>query len=214
MPRPVPPPPPRIHFVGLDLGQTADFSALSVVEKMGERLELVFAHRGELGTRYPQIVNQTLRMVQEPPLNWPTLALDQTGVGAAIVDLFRQSDLRATLKAVHITAGSKVTYDDGVWNVPKRELVGSLQAAFQTGMLRIAPDLPYSEVLEEEMLAFRVKVTASGNEIFESWRERAHDDLVLSVALAVWAAGRIGDRDVGEPLILGRRPNPCGDWLW
>ena len=51
MPRPVPPPPPRVHFVGLDLGQAADFSALSVVEARGERLELVFLHRWELGTR-------------------------------------------------------------------------------------------------------------------------------------------------------------------
>jgi hypothetical protein len=29
-------------------------------------------------------------------------------------------------------------------------------------------------------------MTAAGNETFESWRERDHDDLVLSVALACW----------------------------
>jgi hypothetical protein len=32
------------------------------------------------------------------------------------------------------------------------------------------------------------KISDSGNEQFESWRERDHDDLVLAVALAVWAA--------------------------
>ena len=40
-----------------------------------------------------------------------------------------------------------------------------------------------------------MKVKAlTGNETFESWRERDHDDLVLAVALAIW----FGDK--------GRRP--------
>jgi hypothetical protein len=33
-----------------------------------------------------------------------------------------------------------------------------------------------------------VKITEELNETFESWRERDHDDLVLAVALAAWAA--------------------------
>jgi hypothetical protein len=40
------------------------------------------------------------------------------------------------------------------------------------------------------MAAFQVKITAAGNETFESWRERDHDDMVLAVVLACWAASR------------------------
>jgi hypothetical protein len=35
--------------------------------------------------------------------------------------------------------------------------------------------------------AFRAKVTLAGNETFEAWREHDHDDLVLEVALALYA---------------------------
>jgi hypothetical protein len=33
----------------------------------------------------------------------------------------------------------------------------------------------------------QVKVSTAGNEQFGAWREGAHDDLVLAVALACWA---------------------------
>jgi hypothetical protein len=51
----------------------------------------------------------------------------------------------------------------------------------------IAEGLPLTAVLAEELAAFRVKVTPAGNETFEAWRERDHDDLVLAVALALSA---------------------------
>jgi hypothetical protein len=35
-----------------------------------------------------------------------------------------------------------------------------------------------------------VKITAAANETFAAWREGAHDDLVLAVALACWHADR------------------------
>jgi hypothetical protein len=44
--------------------------------------------------------------------------------------------------------------------------------------------------LLRELETFKVKVTESLNETFESWRERDHDDLVLALALAAWTAER------------------------
>jgi hypothetical protein len=40
--------------------------------------------------------------------------------------------------------------------------------------------------LAKELEAFRVKVTASRNEVFESWRERDHDDLIIALALVLY----------------------------
>jgi hypothetical protein len=36
-----------------------------------------------------------------------------------------------------------------------------------------------------------VKITPALNETFEAWRERDHDDLVLSVGLASWLAENV-----------------------
>jgi hypothetical protein len=50
--------------------------------------------------------------------------------------------------------------------------------------------LPLAETLVAELDAFRVRKTALGADTFgatSEWRENAHDDLVLAVALAVWA---------------------------
>jgi hypothetical protein len=41
------------------------------------------------------------------------------------------------------------------------------------------------------MADMRVKMTAAGNEQYEAWRESAHDDLVLAVALACWGLGKV-----------------------
>jgi hypothetical protein len=45
-----------------------------------------------------------------------------------------------------------------------------------------------------ELLNFRVKISLSGHDTYEAWREQEHDDLVLAVGLAAWLAenGRDG----------------------
>lgn len=37
-------------------------------------------------------------------------------------------------------------------------------------------------------LSFQVKITDAGNDTYGAWRDGTHDDLVLAVALACWAA--------------------------
>jgi hypothetical protein len=41
-----------------------------------------------------------------------------------------------------------------------------------------------------ELTTFQVKITPATNEIFGTWREGPHDDLVLAVAIAVWQSER------------------------
>jgi hypothetical protein len=102
--------------------------------------------------------------------------------------MIRAAGLHADLRPILITAGHATgTGDDGSMHVPKKELVSTLQVLLQGARLKIAR-VPDRDVLVKELLAFRVKVTAAGNETFESWRDRYHDDLVLAVALAAWLA--------------------------
>jgi hypothetical protein len=41
---------------------------------------------------------------------------------------------------------------------------------------------------DESQLWRKIKISVSGNESFEAWRESVHDDLVLATAMAVWQA--------------------------
>lgn len=191
------------YVVGLDLGQSQDYTALSALERTWRadprdptRQRGLFHYavrhlrRWHLGTSYVQVVEDVAAMLSRPPLEGADLAVDQTGVGAAVVDVFRRAQLPARLSPVLITAGHRASRQPGgVFHVPKKELVSVLQVLLQTRRLKIAP-LPERDVLARELGAFRVKVTTAGNETFEAWRERDHDDLVLAVALAAWLGER------------------------
>jgi hypothetical protein len=117
-------------YVGLDLGQSNDYTALAVVEKVegglgGERndpdLHLRHLERYPLRTPYPDMVAQVAALVEDPQLRTtrldrrlgqmvldePDLLVDATGVGRPVVDLFRERGLK--YKAITITGGNKVT---------------------------------------------------------------------------------------------------------
>jgi hypothetical protein len=195
---------PLSHVLGLDLGQTTDPSAVAALERStrvdGKNTYAVAGlHRWPLGTPYtsprPECpgIGERLRtlLITTPGLSGSVLAVDQTGVGRAVVDLLRGLSLPATLIPVTITAGQAVTQaDNGDWHVPKRDLVACVQVLLQSGRLEIRSNLKLAEVLVREFDEFRVKITAAANETWGAWREGAHDDLVLAVALACWAAER------------------------
>lgn len=182
------------YFSGLDLGQAQDYSALVVIER-GEipdpdrgpkavvnRFDVRHIHRWHLGTPYPAIIADLGAWFGAAPLRNTTLVVDGTGVGRPVVDMIEASQLPADVRPYSITAGMNV----GDGTVPKKDLVGSVQAALQTRRLRFAEELTLRPVLEKELETFRVKVTADRNETFAAWRERDHDDIVLALALALW----------------------------
>lgn len=178
-------------YFGLDLGQTKDYTALVIIEKTADpKPGLLVRHleRYPLGTSCPAIVesialrlrHETFRKAQ------PILAMDATGCGASVADMFRDAKLWACLRPVIITGGDSVTRDGTVTRVPKRDLVGVVQVGLQTGRLKIAPALKDASLLERELLNFQVKISESAHDSYGAWREGQHDDLVL--ALAAYAA--------------------------
>ena len=101
-----------------------------------------------------------------------------------MVDMFRAAGISATLRPFTITTGDANTGS----TVAKKNLVAAVQAPLCSGRLRFAAELELTPVLAGELENFRAKVTAERNEIYESWRERDHDDLVLALALALHVA--------------------------
>jgi hypothetical protein len=186
------------NFVmGVDLGQSVDYTAISIIECLNQgtgvdqmQYHVRYLERPPLGTLYPAIVERVKELLNTPPLSAETtLVVDQTGVGRAVVDMFRAAGLKP--HAITIHGGDTITYDGGTARVPKRELVGRLVALFQSGQFRMAAGLPLAPVIKEELLNFKMKINiATGADAFESWREKDHDDCVLSVALAAWKAHR------------------------
>jgi len=201
-------------YVGLDLGQSNDYTALAVVEKVGREgdhhghhddhlLHLRHLERYELRTPYPTMVSRVAQLVSDPQLrrthfDWrigrdvldePELLVDATGVGRPVVDLFKERGLN--YKAITITGGNKVTSAGGGYGVPKRDLIGALEVPFHAGRLKVAAGLNLWEQLRRELQTFRRKISiTTGMDTYEHWRESDHDDLVLAAALACWGAER------------------------
>jgi hypothetical protein len=179
-------------LLGLDLGRPHEFTVLAAVQESGQDGQartiwsLPLLRRWPLGTPYPEIVTAVARIIGR--LQQPALVVDATGVGEAIVDLFRQAALPVEeLVSVTVTAGQgahKAAWDR--WSCPRKDLAGAVQSVLQGRRLRIAKGLREAVTLTRELSAFRMKPPSGGEETLDTWRERDQDDLVLAVALAVW----------------------------
>jgi hypothetical protein len=51
-----------------------------------------------------------------------------------------------------------------------------------------------------------VTLARDGDDVSLAWREGAHDDLVLAVALAAWQVERFDTYDDNLPIVLGTPP--------
>lgn len=197
--------------MGLDLGQSRDFTAIAVLERaelQGEWdpvvvawrknvvLRLRYLERMPQGTPYTEVVERAAQVTRAKELTGRCeLVVDATGVGRPVVDMLRKARLGGRLIPATITGGNAEGYSDGFYRVPKRELITRLQILLQRGALQIAAGMTYGPALVKEMADMRVKITCSGHEEFEAWREGTHDDLVFAVALACWRARKVFPRE-------------------
>ena len=198
----------REFVAGVDLGMRRDPSAIAVIERCREvydvrnpvtwdflsetRTVLTHVERVPLGTPYAEVAERVWSVLDTGSGQWPaTLVVDETGVGAPVVEGLRRSGRGRGrgIVAVTITGGERSSVSGESYRVPKRDLVTGLQVGFENRELEIADAIPEMKLLISELMGMRVKVTAAGHEKYEAWSEGAHDDLVLAVALAWWRAG-------------------------
>lgn len=112
------------------------------------------------------------------------VAVDATGVGAAVVDLLRPKVDPAPFYAVTITSGNTVTKDgasgacrSGTLSVRPRSLSCSAVSGPKSEWR--------AEALVDELQAYRVTIAANGHDTYgNDWREAPHDDLVLALLSA------------------------------
>jgi len=138
-----------MYFLGLDLGQKRDHSAVAVVERIDhrrafqgtafQRLVVRYAERLPLGTPYPQVVERVRGIVRSQELaSNCAVAVDATGVGAPVVDMLRAARLGCDLTDVRASKGrvgadGTGEHDDLVialalacWRAKRREFCGEV----------------------------------------------------------------------------------------
>ncbi len=198
------------YYFGLDLGQNQDYSALSIIECVNNSVpsgieyikgfrppqpdpakneyHLGHLERFDLGTSYSVVVNKVSTLFNSEPFkNISKLVIDATGVGDGIFDMFTAAGLKPV--GIFFTGGNTVGKSNKFLTVPKRDLVFNLLAMFETDKLKIASQLSHANILVNELLNFRVKINEkTGHDSYEHWREKDHDDLLFSVAIATWFA--------------------------
>lgn len=188
---------PRL-FLGLDLGQRADHSALVLIERAeiptgafdpahwrpvtNLTLTLRLIQLWSLGTPYLDIAARTRDLLnhlrpQSPPAPAPVLALDASGPGAPVLEILRAARTGALFQPVLITAGHHQSVaQDSTLNVPRTLLLSQLRVLLERGSLAIPPGLPHAARLREELAALSHSKTGP------------HDDLAIALALAANAA--------------------------
>ncbi len=208
-------PVPRELIVGLDLGQSRDYTAIVVAERHAEResatYELVHIGRTR-GELYPRIVEAVRQRIAElkvvgvhprfprDPRMQPrlSLVLDYTGPGRPVADMFAEADIGCPITMVTITGGDRVTRGEGGdYRVPKRNLAAVVQTLLHSGRLGIVKGEQLTSTLSDELNNFKVRISLSGHDSFgagSDWRAGHNDDIVLAAALALWF-GEYGQSD-------------------
>lgn len=196
--------PRSAFYLGLDLGLRRNPSALALLEEItrptGEfdhvhwvkKIETVLVLRDlrpiPLQTPYADLPDLLERYLRLLPERFPVrLAIDATGVGAPVVELFRRAGLRAELQPIVITGGESVARLPHAVTVPRDALLQNVRIRLECRDFRIPSNLPNLAALQDELASIGV-------------RNNHPDDLAFALALALWSARP-------NPTI-GERPDP------
>ena len=172
-------------YVGLDLGQVQDYTAIVVQEKTDGRYKVRWLERPDLGTKYPEIVDRVKEILSSPAIRGASLVIDRTGCGRPVFDMFEKARLNPIGISIH--GGDSVNHEGKSWKVPKRDLVGCMQVHLQNKTWQVSSKLKLGETLSREMLNFRQKIDPiTAHDSYSAWRESEHDDLILAAAVATW----------------------------
>jgi hypothetical protein len=208
-------PPIQRPFVGLELGQAQEFTALAIVEKTEAdpysydptlaSYAVRYLERFPIGTSYLEIFHRVEEVFADLALKQGSLVVDQTGVGKPILDLLMNSRLSDRLTRLTMTAGLQGNWEvNRGWPVPKQDFVGQLQILLQSRRIQIADLLPLASLLVKELENFRMKlVLKTSEDPLAQWRDGMNDDLVLAVAIAVWQGERDQITRSFAPMVLG-----------
>ena len=159
-------------------------------------------------SRYSKVAQRLPEIVSEIGTDG-LLTVDITAAGRPAYSLIL-GELAHTLKGRNMRwhqcpvtvsgiAGGVSKSPDVGYLVPRRDLISSLQILFDQGQLKIAEGLELAATLKRELVEFEEKAKKSTDDL-DAWRVGSDDDLVLSVATAVWVAERFLAKKKSRPV--------------
>ena len=96
------------YFIGVDLGQKRDYTAVAIVERNGDRLCLRHLEHFKLNTSYRAVADRIQQLYRMTAAHGPvTLVVDATGVGLGVLDDLESRGLKPI--GITITSGRAVT---------------------------------------------------------------------------------------------------------
>ncbi len=198
-------------WVGLDLGKHVDYAAASVLGRSLAvnratglpfrnsrggaiyRWDVIGLKRFPLRTPYTEVIAEVDKIVRRPELRpQPRLIVDATGVGIACLEMVRSAIGGIDTWGVVITGGESWRMAGrGLLHAAKIQVTGAVREVLESERLKIAKDakgrpIPGSDWLKRELTEFKATIRKSGSETFGA-ESGAHDDMVLSIALPIWA---------------------------
>lgn len=167
-------------YFGADfaISATGNYSAFTVVKKIGNKFQVVYLYRPPRGTD-----SKTQEVIIKDIYNRFNIISgygDRGSFGSIIVENL-------------ITSGINIIGFD--FQNKREQLLVNLVKKFNNNQIIIPtnPEDPYtksmSDVLIKELSEMSIKVSKTGKEVYKT--VGAHDDTVMSLALAIWAADEI-----------------------
>lgn len=172
-------------WIGLDIGQKVDHSAVCVVEELEQDKGAIvrFIWKYPLGTGFPMVVDTVAELYESISKRGEVrgITVDATGIGSAPAQMLQERIQTMRIDFFIFT------------NKSKRQLVGQVKVAHSMGKLRFARrkgDEIYNRTLSSlitEMKSLQMKVIRESPNDPEigAFSTGAHDDLFTALALAV-----------------------------
>jgi hypothetical protein len=225
--------------IGIDLGKMNDYSAVACIERvqkykswphekehLGEPYyRLMVLERFPLNTDWVKQAYFAQAIYEEIKARWsekkitPDIIIDAAGVGAPMLDMFKR--LIPAAMGCYFTSGHQVNKENGIYYVPKQQVVATTQIVSQARRIKFGQNIPDKEALKNEMLNFSYKINQeTGYVSFEHGKDSQKDDQVLAIAIALWYGEKVCRRsDMAAAIALGKiirsgypgRTN-IGDW--
>lgn len=196
------------YWIGVDLGQANDFSAVCVI--LDEQLPVAHGGRIVLGQRtrtvvyadrfkgvsYPAVADHITRLRNAHPFGGKSeLVIDGTSLGRVVSDLL--DDQGVDHHAVQMVVGQNVARKGKYYNAGKTLLIETASVMFASGELTFAEDLPLRREIEEDLASFTLTTTAAGNQVIAQSRSASgHGDMAIALIIAAWASQEISGREI------------------
>lgn len=203
------------YWVGADLGQANDYSAVCVVKDqalpvsngneiiIGPRERTVVYADKFKGVSYVDVVDHLIKLRNAPPFGGKSeLVIDGTSIGRVVSDMLW--DQGVDHNAVQMTGGQEWRRSGRYVNASKTLMIENLAVLFASGDLKFAHDLLLRKEIEEDLASFTTQTTAAGNQIITQSRNTSgHGDLGIGLIVAGFASQYLAPQKIQVSRLVG-----------